>query len=69
MPVSYLSPFGPFPPSGPANSLPPEFPSWSDEVYPWNQPVVFRAGRFVVHEVKDPHGEIMFPMPKGLLDQ
>jgi hypothetical protein len=71
LPVTYemKESFGPFPPPGPADKLPPEFPSWAPNVYPWNQPVVFRAGRFVVHEVKNPHGEIEFPLPKALKEQ
>jgi hypothetical protein len=66
VPISYTTAFGPFPPPGPATELPAEFPAWRDEVYPWNQPVVFRAGRYVVHEVKEPRGEIFFPMPTEL---
>ena len=42
------------------------FPHGDADVYPWNQPVVFRAGRFFVHEIKNPHGEIDFPLPDGL---
>jgi hypothetical protein len=69
--VSYSmkEPFGPFPPPGPTDRLPPEFPSWGKDVYPWNQPVVFQAGRFIVHEVKDPRGEIDFPLPDALKEQ
>jgi hypothetical protein len=66
VPATYLCPVGPAPPPGPATALPPDFPAWGKAVYPWNQPVVFRAGRYVVHEVRDPRGEIDFPMPKGL---
>ena len=55
-------------PRGPANALPPEFPEWGADVYPWNQPVVFRAGRYFVHEVKNPRGEIVFPLPKLLAE-
>jgi hypothetical protein len=66
VPVSYLNPFGPFPPPGPARELPPEFPAWGKDVYPWNQPVVFRAGRYFVHQIQDPRGEIEFPLPEGL---
>ena len=68
VPATYLRPIGPAPPPGPATALPPDFPAWGKDVYPWNQPVVFRAGRYVVHEVRDPRGEIDFPMPRGLWD-
>ncbi|HKB06068.1 MAG TPA: hypothetical protein VKD90_27990 [Gemmataceae bacterium] len=68
VPVSYLHPFGPYPPPGPTTELPRDFPAWGPNVYPWNQPVVFRAGRYIVHEVRNPHGEIDFPFPKVLWD-
>jgi hypothetical protein len=68
VPASYLHAFGPPPPPGPTTELPPEFPAWGKDVYPWNQPVVFRAGRYFVHEVRDPHGEIDFPYPDELKD-
>jgi hypothetical protein len=68
VPVSYLDWQPPPAPSGPTSELPAGFPIWGKEVYPWNQPVVFRAGRYVVHEVRDPRGEIDFPMPQGLWD-
>lgn len=32
--------------------LPPDLSAEERQVFPWNQPVVFRAGRFVVHEVR-----------------
>ncbi|HEX3148838.1 MAG TPA: hypothetical protein VHR66_12225 [Gemmataceae bacterium] len=63
VPATYLSaPLDP-PPPGPASSLPDGFPSWGKDVYPWNQPVVYRAGRYVVHEIRDPRGAIEFPFP------
>jgi len=68
VPATYLCPIGPTPPPGPATELPPDFPAWGKGVYPWNQPVVFRAGRYIVHEVREPRGAIDFPMPKGLWD-
>jgi hypothetical protein len=68
VPATYLSPIGPPPPPGPTTELPPDFPKWGKDVYPWNQPVVFRAGRYVVHAVRDPRGEIAFPLPAGLED-
>ena len=67
VPATYLSgPLGPPPPPGPASDLPAGFPAWGKDVYPWNQPVVFRAGRYFVHEIRAPRGEIIFPMPKAL---
>jgi hypothetical protein len=68
VPVSYLHPFGPAPPPGPTGELPPNFPAWGKDVYPWNQPVVFRAGRYFVHKVHRPEGEIDFPFPAELKD-
>jgi hypothetical protein len=63
IPATYLSgPLGPPPSPGPASELPAGFPAWGKDVYPWNQPVVFRAGRYFVHEVREPRGEIFFPM-------
>jgi hypothetical protein len=69
VPVTYLNPLGPFAPAGPMDHLPPEFPPWGKDVYPWNQPVVFQAGRYIVHEVKDPRGEIDFPLPEAMKEQ
>jgi hypothetical protein len=67
VPATYLSgPLGPPPPPGTASELPVGFPVWGKDVYPWNQPVVFRAGRYFVHEVRDSRGEIDFPMPAAL---
>jgi hypothetical protein len=66
VPVSYLHSMNTRHPAGPINEMPSDFPEWGPDVYPWNQPVVFRAGRYIVHEVKDPRGEIFFPMPPGL---
>jgi hypothetical protein len=41
--------------------LPAWFPASQRDKFPWNQPVVFRAGRYVVHEVTEPLGEIDIP--------
>jgi hypothetical protein len=35
-------------------ALPPAFPKAMAEVFPWNEPVVFRAGRYTVHKVTGP---------------
>lgn len=68
VPATYLSPIGPPPPPGPTTELPARFPAWRTEVFPWNQPVVYRAGRYVVHEMRAPRGAIDFPLPDGLWD-
>src|SRR5262249_32275806 len=34
--------------------LPPNFPKQWRKYFPWNEPVIFRAGRYVVHRVRDP---------------
>ncbi|HVK12103.1 MAG TPA: hypothetical protein VM597_25350 [Gemmataceae bacterium] len=66
VPVTYTASFYPAPPPGPVDTLPREFPAWGKDVYPWNQPVVFRAGRYFVHEVREPRGEIEFPFPEEM---
>jgi hypothetical protein len=33
-------------------SLPPEFPEAWMPLFPWNEPIVFRSGRFVVQRVE-----------------
>ncbi|HET6574129.1 MAG TPA: hypothetical protein VFG68_11035 [Fimbriiglobus sp.] len=43
------------------HSLPGWFPRSQRGVFPWNQPVVFRSGRYVVHRVEEPIGEIDIP--------
>jgi hypothetical protein len=42
--------------------LPPKFPARERRYFPWNQPIVFRAGRYVVHRVENPIGEIDVPL-------
>jgi hypothetical protein len=34
--------------------LPPEFPKEYRETFPWNEPIVFRSGRYVIHRVSGP---------------
>ena len=41
--------------------LPAWFPKSQRDKYPWNQPVVFRAGRYVVHKMSVPPGVIDVP--------
>ena len=43
------------------HSLPAWLPRSQRGVFPWNQPVVFRAGRYVVHRVENPVGEVDIP--------
>ena len=69
IPVTYTQAFSPAPPAGPCAELPPEFPAWKNTVYPWNQPVVFRAGRYFVHRLTNPQGEIVFPLPFSLYNE
>jgi hypothetical protein len=33
-------------------AVPPDFPDWGVNCYPYSEPVVFRAGRYYVHEVR-----------------
>lgn len=40
------------------NSLPPGFPDEMRGTFPWTQPVVYRSGPYVVHEVTEPLGEL-----------
>jgi hypothetical protein len=58
-------------PDGPL-SLPPGFPRGWAQVYPWSEPIVFRAGRYQVHRVTGPVQElftgiesIIYPKKKG----
>jgi hypothetical protein len=43
--------------------LPSDFPNSLRDVYPWNQPPIYRVGRYMVHRVDTPRGEIDFPLP------
>src|SRR5207249_1881573 len=42
------------PEAGGPNCLPAWFPRSQLEKFPWNQPVVFRAGRYLVHKITHP---------------
>ncbi len=46
--------------------LPVHFPECCREIYPWNQPAIFKCGRFWVHRVEKPIGYIRLPHPKFL---
>lgn len=45
---------------GQPRSLPPEFPGAWSSLFPWNEPIVFRSGRYVVQKAARPMGEL-FP--------
>jgi len=45
--------------------LPEDFPCFARNVYPWNQPIIFRAGRYSVHRVENPIDEIRLPFPSN----
>jgi hypothetical protein len=49
------------PGAGGEHSLPAWLPKSQRGVFPWDQPVVFRAGRYVVHKVERPVGEVDIP--------
>jgi len=47
-------------------TLPDDFPCQAKDVYPWNQPVVARFGRYWVHRIDNPVGPIRVPYPLWL---
>ncbi len=47
---------GPAGPQGP----PPKYPKLKNS-YPWSHPVIFRSGSYLVHEVREPLGELRVP--------
>lgn len=51
------------PPDGQPLGLPVAMPDFMRDVYPWNQPVIFKAGRYWVHRVENPINEIRIPYP------
>ncbi|QDT27090.1 hypothetical protein Enr10x_24040 [Gimesia panareensis] len=46
-------------PENPAQNLPPQYPVSLKGAYPWSQPVVFRSGRYLVHQVQRPLGKFV----------
>jgi hypothetical protein len=46
-------------------SLPPDFPAEWLDVFPWSEPVVFRAGRYLVHRMTGPVKKLMPADPGG----
>jgi hypothetical protein len=50
------------PPDRPLD-LPVEFPCFCRNVYPWNQPVIAKCGRYWVHRVENPIYGIRIPYP------
>lgn len=61
--VAHIEPITLAFPPGPTTALPDDLPASLRDVYPWNQPVVYRSGRYVVHRIEHPHGPIDFPLP------
>lgn len=50
---------GPYPTTaGHVPCLPLDFPEPYRRLFPWNQPLVFRCGRYCIHKVEDPLGAI-----------
>lgn len=50
-------------------TLPRRFPSNWQDVFPWNEPIVFRAGRYVVHRVTGPVVRLLPDNVHGRIDQ
>jgi hypothetical protein len=50
-------------PAGHDLELPEQFPCFCRDVYPWNQPIIFRTGRYCVHKVEKPITDIRIPHP------
>lgn len=52
-------------PNAPGELDRPSLPEWVPDrfrdQFPWNQPVVFRSGRYVVHRIENPLGKIDIP--------
>lgn len=44
-------------------SPPPAYPKFKKSAYPWSLPIVFRAGRYLVHRVEQPVGPLLFNLP------
>jgi hypothetical protein len=44
-------------------ALPPAFPPPLARCFPWNEPVVFRAGRYLVHRVTGPVQKLLLQAP------
>jgi hypothetical protein len=47
--------------NGDSHRLPQWFPASQRTAFPWNQPIAFRSGRYVVHKVEKPLGVIDIP--------
>jgi hypothetical protein len=61
--VAHMQPIDTNYSAGPTNTLPDDLPNALHDCYPWNQPVIYRVGRYLVHRVDTPRGEIGFPLP------
>ena len=44
--------------------IPTDYPCVFEGVYPWNQPVIYRSGRYWVHRVDNPIDSIRAPYPR-----
>jgi len=51
------------PPEGKPLDLPVDFPCQCADVYPWNQPIIKKCGRYWVHKIVNPVGPIRMPYP------
>ncbi len=45
--------------SNPSQIMPPDYPVSLKGAYPWSNPVVFRSGRYLVHQVARPLGKFL----------
>jgi hypothetical protein len=43
--------------------LPTDFPCFCQGVYPWNQPIIKKIGRYFVHRIENPIDDIRVPYP------
>ena len=53
------------PPPGEPLGLPVDLPCFFHDVYPWDQPIVAKCGRYWVHRVVNPISNLRIPYPYG----
>jgi hypothetical protein len=53
----------------PSDALPPDFPDQWRDVFPWSEPILFRAGRYVVHRVTSPVVRLLPDKQRSNADQ
>jgi hypothetical protein len=53
----------------PSDALPADFPNQWRDVFPWTEPILFRAGRYVVHRVTSPVVRLFPDKPRTSADQ